>query len=1049
MLILFHCSCAVRGQYRAVVLNDQPVFYWPLDDTHGEVAAPLSGGLNGNYRFMSGSRGIGPAAASLLSDAARIEFPLSDTDQQTLTTLFNGSFTIELWLLDEAAAADGRTNHSLLYKADTSAFPGNSLWLYRARQNGRYCFRLHGRDSRTIELSVVPSTASSAGDRKWHHLMIAVDRSRSLASAWLDGELSDHQNADELASFENSGTLILGNNHHHTSPWAGSIDEVAVYSTALQQEHATAHFRAGQFALQTQPPPMQVSDQEQYFELNVRPLLIEHCLECHSAESDSPLQLDSRQGMLSGGDFGPSIIPGRGADSLLVQAVRHTHKSLRMPPDGNVRLTEQQIRDLEQWIDRGAVWGRDSASTVRREQQAAADSAPVTDHWAFSGSLHVVPPEVSGERWTQTNVDRFLQRDRLDAGVSPGARADRYTLIRRATFDLTGLPPTAAEVSAFLDDARDDGAAFADVVDRLLASEAYGVRQGRLWLDVARYADTQGDVGDFPIPAAWLYRNWVIDAFNSDLPFDEFLQAQIAGDLLAAEASDAESARNLVIATGFVALAKRFGNRKEDDLHQTIEDTIDTIGRGILGLTLRCARCHDHKFDPLLQTDYYALYGIFSSTRYPWMGMSDQKSPSDLAPVPPSPAARRLADEYWTLISRYEYQLNNHHRPWLKPTLDEYRALADRLQQADAATAEQHREDLQRLLNSHSGRFSELMLHGLDWLRTEKQRLAENPPVEFVFGISEGECGDSHLHRRGDPATPGAIVTRGVPAVFGHQLSISDGSGRRELARWLTRKDHPLTPRVFVNRIWAQHFGGGIVPTLDNFGSMGAPPGNRALLDWLAERFVTGGWSVKQLHRELMLTETYQLESAATADPALLQFFPRRRLQAEEIRDAIMAVSGTLDQSPGESHPFKPWYSARYSLNAPFHEEFPTDRRSVYLVTQRLFRNSFLGLFDAPDRSSSTSSRGSSSSPPQALYLMNSPFMQTQSRALAERTGVNRPDSERIDQLFRLAYGRLPSADERLAVSGFLSIYRDQSDEDPFIAVSRSVLTSNEFFFVD
>jgi hypothetical protein len=832
----------------------------------------------------------------------------------------------------------------------------------------------------------------------------------------------------------------------------------------------------------------------EFFELHVRPLLVEKCGDCHSGMSDaeSALAFGSRQSLLKGGDFGPAVIPGRAEDSLLIQSVRRIHKELRMPPDEADALSRDEIEILTRWVNDGAVWGKETVtpSGGRSEKAEQKTTGPLLESelWSLQPVTLAEPPSVEDARWSRSEIDRFVEASRREHGHSATGRADRRTLLRRATFDLTGLPPESDDVTAFLNDRGSDEVAFARVVERLLASRHYGERQGRLWLDVARYADTQGDVGDFPIPEAWRYRNWVIDSLNDDLPYDRFLQAQIAGDILATEEPDEQAARGLVVATGFVALSRRFGNTKKDDIHLTIEDTLDTIGRGVLGMTLRCARCHDHKFDPVVMTDYYGLYGIFESTRYPWMGASNEKSPSELAPALPSDAARKQAEEYWKLITRYEYQINNHFRPWLKPTLDEFKQVTKQLadlqkggeptsndtESSEVAKLEKRRDEL---LGRHSGKFRELMLHDLNWVKKEKSRLADNPTVEFVFAVTEGKPGDTRMHRRGNPKQKGeATPRRFLQVIDGESVpEIEHGSGRLELARWLTQPDHPLTPRVIVNRIWQQHFGRGLVTTPDDFGHQGMAPSHPELLDWLAATFVADGWSLKKLHRRIMLSETYALSSRvepdlnnAAADPDNVYLWkqPRRRLDAESIRDAMLAVSGTLDRTQGKEHPFKPWHAARYSLNAPFHEDFPTNRRSVYLMTQRLFRHPFLGLFDGPDRNSSTSRRTSTNVPGQALYLMNSRFVKQQAETFARRieaeaspdnvdSAKSNSDSRdvwRIERMYQLAFGRAPTPDETQTLLEFLQQFRARGSgksDDSLVALSRVVLTSNEFFFVD
>ena len=1070
------------SDYGAVIRADSPVAWWRFDEVDQDSAAEEQQ-LSLVGRYLDGStnrRGVSGLAARFerTSRRARVEIPLDTTADAAIDGLFNASFTLEFWLLDDAAAPDNATNYSLFYKADQSAFIHNSLWLYRARQDGRYHFRIQsGKDSSAAIITIPnPAGPKARGDQKWHHLAITVAREKNpiVARAFLDATLVAEVRIDNV-QFDNSGPLVIGNNHHRGSPWHGGIDELAVYDRALSDKDIRRHFEAGQESLKS---PSAASDtlavREEFFELHIRPFLIEKCSDCHAgdAESESSFSVMSRKTLLAGGDFGPAVVPGRAEDSLLMHAVKRTHKELKMPPDSP--LSRQEIAALERWINAGAVWPRSKnteLAAVPTRQQDAPTQAAILTHWSFQPRRKSIPPEATASRWNRTTIDQFVEAARRKAHVTAVDPADRATLIRRATFDLIGLPPTPDEVDNFVNDPRDDTAAFSDVVDRLLASRHYGERQGRLWLDVARYADTQGDVGDIPIPKAYLYRNWVIDALKADVPYDEFLRQQIAGDILARDAANADDARELIIATGFIALSRRFGNTKKDDLHLTIEDTLDTIGRGLLGLTLRCARCHDHKFDPIRQTDYYGLYGIFESTTYPWMGMSNEKSPSALSPARPDPETMRKAKDHWNLITRYEYQINNHFRPWLKPTLDEFRGVTKRIasldgQTPDSADLQKLEERREELLSRHKGRFRELMLHGLNWIKAEKKQLAENPGIEFLFAVSEGRPHDAKLHRRGNVRTLGDVVPRHAPPLMDGNgtLDIGNGSGRLELARWITRPDHPLTTRVIVNRIWQQHFGRGLVETADNFGRQGVTPSHPELLDWLTEQFVTDGWSLKKLHRRIMLTETYRLSSAESpealaANPGNQWLWRQapRRLDAEQIRDAMLMVSGDLDRSQGGPHPFKPWHVVRYSLNRPFHEEYPTNRRSVYLMTQRLFRNSFLGLFDGPDTNSSTSRRGSANVPAQALYLMNSSFVQQQSESLARRLQASYADDEqRVLELCRIALGRRPHTAE---TELFLQFLRDYGTDEPtkdrsvprkgLIALSRAVITSNEFFFVE
>ena len=1085
----------VNTNYRLRILKDRPVAYWCFDESAGlSVRNEVSGGVGGRHISAAiNRRGVSGFAVNFDSEhrAGRVEVRLGEQRNRTIEQSLNGSFSLELWLLDEAAAMDGKTNHSIIYKADRQSFTRNSLWLYRARQDGRYHFQIRGPADHQLGLTFAdPAGEKQAGDGKWHHLVITVARSKMRSGhgrvrAFLDGKPVGQSPIDSDVAINNDGALVIGNNHSSNATWQGGIDELALYDRVIDDTTIVKHFEAGRRELMTKRrPTSSVAARREFFELNVRPLLVEKCADCHDGgtDSDSVLAIGSRQSLLTGGDYGPAIVSGRAADSLLMHAVKRIHKELRMPPDAENALSKKEIADLARWINDGAVWGKTEFAKGNSKPETTPHSTlrtPRPTHWAFQPRRAVSPPKVADARWTNSGIDRFVEAKRQQTKLAAVQPADRRTLIRRATLDLIGLPPTPDEVAAFLNDSDEVEAAFERVISRLLALKHYGERQGRLWLDVARYADTQGDVGDFPIPAAYQYRNWVIDSLNADMPFDDFLKAQIAGDLIARDADNADTARGLVVATGFIALSRRFGNTKNDDMHLTIEDTIDTLGRGVLGLTFRCARCHDHKFDPILSSDYYGLYGIFESTVYPWMGMSNEKSPSALAPARPDEKSLRKADEYWALISCYEYQINNHHRPWLKPTLDEFKTVSKQIEKASAAgqptaALEEKRNEL---LARYKGQFRDLMLHDLDWIKREKKRLAENPEVEFVFAVSEGSPHDAKRHRRGNPKRLGESTPRRFLEIIDgpEPPAIKSGSGRLELAHWLTRREHPLTARVIVNRIWQQHFGRGLVATPDNFGRQGSKPSHPHLLDWLAEQFVRDGWSLKHLHRRIMLTRTYRLSSdrkpkiadtnkdnPQSADPKNIYLwrFSRRRLEAEVIRDSMLAVSGLLDDSQGGAHPFKPWHAARYSLNRPFHEEFSTNRRSVYMMTQRLFRNSFLGLFDGPDRNSSTSRRDSSNIPSQALYLMNSAFVEEQAEALARRLiqGVQ-GDAPRVARLYHLAYGRGPCSVERHAIHGFLTGYCDaaghsqktakQGDMQALTALCRVVLTGNEFFFIE
>jgi len=1225
------------------------------------------------------------------------------------------------------------------------------------------------------------------------------------------------------------------------------------------------------------------------FEASIRPVLVDTCFRCHGGERVSGgLRVDSREALVAGGDSGPAIVAGDPANSLLFRAISRHGDVSAMPPEADKALLPEQVAAFDRWIAAGALWPEVTAAFE------------VEGHWAFKAVADPAPPPVVDEAWCRTTVDCFIRARQEEAGVAPLPRADRRTLIRRATFDLTGLPPTAAEIEAFLADSAPD--AFEKVVERLLASEAYGERWARHWLDVVRYADTAGETADYPVPVAWRYRNYCVDAFNRDLPYDEFLREQIAGDILAAK-GPAEAYADRVAATGFLAISRRFGFDSEKYHHLTIQDTIDTVGQSIMALSLGCARCHDHKFDPVSARDYYALYGIFESSRYPFPGSEQKQRVRSLAPLePPGPDARRFRDyearvaslagelaalerpvpaatlrsvtdldgdfelqapagggSYGVLVPpwRYEGPINvtaaaqspfkniysggrcgvsiaagagpyrctqavhgmpreaapvflnldlrlhapapaatGRHRitltasgaaaielvvsaeslalvaagaahdlgpmpaaEWInlqlaidsaahevsgrlgspgnvrefgpfslaaeaggpidgvefaalvEPTtayaaapLDcdnlaiqstpippvslerpaaiagpDAKALRARLrelsgydgdlemQSAGAAPAapwnpgpasvvrldakaqspftnlyapgrlgltlpsraeydgfglslpplspdsqgrlhvsfdirpgkragdgagtwrysighgpgpspaiEMFFDDaafftrdgqttspvatlladrwhqVQLVLDLAKRTYTGLLLSegtstpfsgplaaswdgiidytfidsyghvgGLrpaldidnfsvsptphrpldlpaevpaaaagrveeiaslkstlatlearaDALAAELRLLLAEGPVPMAYAMAEGTPADARIQRRGEPDEPGEEVPRGFVAVLGDAAlpATTTGSGRLELAEWLTRPSHPLTARVMVNRIWQHHFGRGLVATPNDFGVRGRPPTHPELLDRLATDFVRGGWSIKAIHHQILSSAVWQQETAradaaaATADGRILHVgFERRRLSAEEIRDAILAVSGRLDRSRGEGHPFPPSYEWGYSQHGPFGAVYDHDRRSLYLMTGRLKRHPFLALFDGADPNASTADRLGTTVPTQALFFLNDPLVHGAAEAWAGRLEGESPDRRhRIEAATLAAVGRVADSADVAAAEQFLTTYaaalregasdvtEAAADHEALAAWLRTLLAGNEFLHVD
>ena len=721
-------------------------------------------------------------------------------------------------------------------------------------------------------------------------------------------------------------------------------------------------------------------DQLAFFEKRIRPLLVTKCYECHSQESDEVaghLLVDSAPTMRRGGDNGAAVIPGNLDKSLLIEAVRYGNKDLQMPPDE--QLSSAEIRDLEEWIRMGAPDPRRTATKIPRR---TIDLAKAREFWSFRPVTNPTPPAVHDAAWPLSDIDRFILAELERQKLQPVGLAGKRSLIRRATYDLTGLPPAPHDIDAFLAD--DLPQAFSRVVDRLLDSPQYGERWGRHWMDLVRYADTAGENSDYPIPQAYLYRNYIINSFNADKPYDEFVREQIAGDLLPA-ANDEERNQH-IIATGYIAISRRFGSVIEDyPQHLTIEDTIDNIGRVFQGLTVSCSRCHDHKFDPVLQTDYYALYGIFDSTQYPFPGIELDKKPRD---------------------------------------------------------------------------FAALFENG-------------KPGKSLVYAVSESRAADAALQVRGEPKKPGEVVPRGFLELLGGQSLNGDESkqsGRRQLADWLTDRKNPLTARVMANRIWQYHFGSGLVTTPSDFGHRGLAPSHPELLDWLASRFMTDGWSIKSMHRLMMNSRVYQLDSkspsnnpALAVDPnnQLHWRFKRRRLDAESLRDTLLSHSGELDSSMmTEPHPFPPVDKWQFTQHHPFRDSYESNRRSVYLMTARLNARPFFTTFDGADRNASTATRDNSVTTVQSLFLLNNDFTHERASKFANRLLKEASSTaDRLKLAFELITGRPPTTTEQSTAGEYFrdlkqvmesATVEDRNIEhDLWASFARSMFRTNEFLYVD
>ena len=703
-----------------------------------------------------------------------------------------------------------------------------------------------------------------------------------------------------------------------------------------------------------------------------------------------------------------------------------------------------------------------------------AEAGELAAEWALQPLTDPAPPEVRNTDWVRSPVDRFILA-RLEAvGLEPAPAAAPAAALRRLSQVLTGLPPSLDEIEWMADelDRQPDALpeALLAAADRYLASSHYGERWGRHWLDVVRYADTAGESSDYPIPQAYLYRDYVIDAFNRDTPYDQFLREQIAGDLL--PAANEETRQRQLVATGFIAQARRFSVDPDTAMHQTIEDTIDTLGRATMGLSLGCARCHDHKFDPVSMRDYYALYGVFQSTRYPFPGSENKKRQRDLVPLV-------SATEYAAVMAPFQEEMAAIDAD-LEALQIERQAARDKAEGRTPAV-EPKRTQLE-LLEAFRG------------IRAQRDALQDRlPEVPMAYAVAEGKPASARIQKRGEPFNLGEEVPRGfLPALGGGPFAEGEvGSGRRPLAEAVASAKNPLTARVMVNRIWQHHFGKGLVQTPNDFGAMGRRPTHPELLDWLASRFIEDGWSVKKFQRRLIASATWQqgvqpalageagegsqeakattddgagaVETAAgLVDPAndLLWSFPRLRLDAESIRDALLSASGRLVRGSGGPHPFPPMKTWNWTQHSPFTAVYPTRHRSVYVMQQRIRRHPFFAVFDGADTNSSTGARMITTTPLQALFVMNDPFAHEQAEALAQRVAAAFPGNmvARISLAHKLLYGREATAAETSEAVVYLAGFRarlpaeqtpTEREASAWTSYARALMGANEFIFLD
>ncbi len=900
-----------------------------------------------------------------------------------------------------------------------------------------------------------------------------------------------------------------------------------------------------------EPAPSKPGDAGDFFEARVRPLLWDRCVKCHGAsKQSSSLRVDSREALIAGGDSGPAIVPGKSGESLLIQAVSGTHADIKMPPKNH--LADQEVQTLKHWVEIGAPWGMNAKG---------AGVAAVASHWSFQPPRAVSPPVARDGSWTRTPVDAFVLARLEAAGMSPSPPIEKRGLIRRATVDLLGIPPTAAEIDAFAADP--SPLAYERLIDRLLASPRYGERWGRHWLDVARYADTKGYVftQDRRYPFAHTYRDYVIWAFNRDTPYSQMIIDQLAADRAWAPGAPATAAM------GFLTVGRRFLL----DQNEIIDDRIDVVSRGLLGLTVTCARCHDHKFDPIPAEDYYSLYGVFASSVEPGeLPLIEAASAGDAVA---QDYARRYADAvkgrelylaqrrdemtadfrgrlsvYLKTAAAFDFKprkgdLDTRARaaglnvrrlrglamlwkrrledkgaetspllaPWIALAAlkaEEFPAKSSAVALALTAPGRPALHPLvrERLLEAPPQRFGEVIdryvaLFAELEARTAKAK-TQKPAAKLdgdwdslaglVFGpkgvlalsneetvglLDQSQRGryerytavltaldathpgapsramvmvdapnpvEPHVFIRGNPGRPG----KSVPRRFLKVLSSAErkpfqGSGRLDLARAIADPKNPLTARVFVNRVWMWHFGKGLVGTPSDFGLRGDSPTHPELLDYLATEFVRSGWSIKALHRMIMLSSVYRQSSEPRSaemerDPEnrLLWRFNRQRLDFESMRDSILAVSGALDPRVG-------------GLPAAIFEPPFSNRRTLYGFIDRQNLDGVYRAFDFAVPDATSPRRYVTTVPQQALFLLNGPFALEQARRLAGVVDPKAPIDQGVQALYRRALGRAPLADEQALARRFIETASSDPAAAPWERLAQVLLLTNEFMFMD
>ncbi|MBU63023.1 MAG: hypothetical protein CMI26_11035 [Opitutae bacterium] len=793
-----------------------------------------------------------------------------------------------------------------------------------------------------------------------------------------------------------------------------------------------------------------------FFEKKVRPLLAAHCFECHSAKSkklEGELRLDHREGFLKGGASGKPTISFKETpyQSLLLKVARLKRGDNSSHPPMARPLSSIEIKSLASWIRMKLPFPEKAKATLVKQEKPTADWKNKFDwekarqYWAFRKPKARKVPQPKQANWVRSNLDRFILSKLEVSGLTPGKDAGKATLLRRIYFDLIGLPPTPDQMKSFLTD--DSPKAFEKVVDDLLASSQFGERWGRHWMDVARYAESTGMERNFTYPHAWRYRDYVIKSFNEDKPYDLFIKEQVAGDLMVSNDPKQEAER--IVATGFLAMGPKSLNQKDKRIFtmDVVDEQIDVATRATLGLSVSCARCHDHKFDPIPTEDYYALAGIFRSTKTYYGTAKGNGNRQTGSLIPMGENAGKLKEE----LDKYNREMAS---------------LAKQLKKAQKQLQVLKRKKNDEAMKAKMDECAENVRETSAQLKQMKRNSPKTP--QYAMGaLDGGEPLNIRVHLRGDVDTLGATIERGyLTALTINQAPRPkmEQSGRLQLAEWLTHEENPLAARVMVNRIWHHLFGEGIVRTVDNFGSSGEAPSHPELLDYLAVRFQTSGWSVKKTIKEIVLSRTYRLSSSE--DPESFKKDPQnkllwranvRRLEAEALRDAMLFASGELDFEPVKASAVAKAGNGNVGrgVTIPKHSLENASHRSVYLPIVRNLLPEFLRAFDFAEPSMIVGRRQETTVPSQALFLLNSPFVIEQASAMAKALlaeGKSAPETL-VEKAYKRALSRPPNAEELSQAMEFHQIASsDKGEQDSPEALAHlchALFASAEFRYLD